>query len=167
MWARIYLDGSCWATSEGKAVGAAGCSGTGSGSGPQTKYAVRVVLASSLSNGDIHRYSDIMVSSNTKDSLVSIYSDSNVRSRVRSGFNATTKREVESGRKELVLTYRNHANERVYFQYPVKDLFMYNVSDLIESIPRDNNGPIDGAAFPITLVIETRDCFSDTDGEFM
>ena len=43
----------------------------------------------------------------------------------------------------------------------------YRIWDLIASIPRDNNGPIDGAAFPITLVIDTRDCFSATDGEFM
>ena len=82
-------------------------------------------------------------------------------------FRSETKSAVESGRKELILTYRNFTNERVYCQYLVEDLFLYRIRDLIASIPRDNNGPIDGAAFPITLVIDTRDCFSDTDGEFM
>ena len=130
-------------------------------------FAVRIVLASSLSIGNSPRSSDVVVSSNTNDSLYSIYNNSNVKARVRNGFNSETKRAVESGKKELILTYRNFTNERVYCQYLVKDLFLYRIRDLIASIPRDNNGPIDGAAFPITLVIDTRDCFAETDGEFM
>ena len=102
-----------------------------------------------------------------KGTLKTFYEDDAVQKRVRSGFSDSVADLVRNGEEELVINYRNNQNMQLYQQMPVKHLHTFKVSDLLASIPRDNNGPIAGAAFPVLLLVETREIVRERSGRFI
>jgi hypothetical protein len=91
-----------------------------------------------------------------------------VKQRVRRGFLNHIVTPVGRKEKELVLHYTNHDKATIYATYPIASLESITVKDLISSIPCNNNGPKDGAAFPITLLVDTQEVLDDTeDGTFL
>ena len=118
---------------------------------------IQFVLEQGMAMDGIRRFADVSVKANDNRSLQDLYNSEEVKTQVRNSFNNETFQAVLNGEVELVLNHKNHTTERHCQQLPVKTLDKVSVVDLIASIPRDNKGPLDGAAFPVTLCFGTRD----------
>ena len=136
-----------------EAIGSVGGSNTGSDSGTSqsTTYIVRFLLGKDMETQKQIQFADVTVKVNDERSLKDLYDSQIVKDRVRKCFDLLIAQAVTQGQKELVLNYKNHANGSVYQQFPVKHLANNKAADLIGSIPKDGDRPVDGAAYPLIL----------------
>ena len=135
----------------------------GGGSGRGTTYfSIRIELDPVESMCLDTVFYDQTKPSNSTETLEELYNAQGVRVTVRSQFRYSVRTAVRNGTRELVLEYKNHKNGAVYCVFPVRDLATVKVSDLIGSIPHNNTGPIDGAAFPIVLSLKVQSVVSLT-----
>jgi hypothetical protein len=105
--------------------------------------------------GTQERLTNIHVDSSSQETLAQLFDRDVVKQRVRNGFLVVNAHHVREGADEVILNYTNHDGSTVYATYPKDDLPSVTVADLIGSIPRDSNGPKEGAAFPVILVVSS------------
>jgi hypothetical protein len=89
-----------------------------------------------------------------KLTLLSLYDDVQVKSTVRSNFTNHVMDQMQRGGSTLKLFHRNNNDENtIHSVFSVAELGNITVDSFLASIPRNNEGPIPGAAFPIHLSI--------------
>ena len=141
----------------------------GASSSPST-YVIRIVLDASWTLTSVGQcFVDLPVKADDTGTLKDLYGDQQVKDRVRSCFNGDLEKvqDIGANRAELVLDYKNSNTGDLYCQYPVESLSNHTIQSLIQSIPSNNNGPLEGAFAPVTLYIGSRPIISPVDGVFL
>ena len=77
---------------------------------------------------------------------------------LRKGWKPGVKDDLKKGKKTIILTHTNNKNHSIqYARYRGADLQDIGVGQMWWNLPKDNNGFLDGAAFPILLMVDTKD----------
>ena len=88
-----------------------------------------------------------------------LYNHNEVMSRIRMKYTKTVAEEVKRGEKEVVLHHMNsvdRSNKTIYRTLLPSELTNVTVSDFWNSLPRNHDGVLVGAAFPVLLVVCVR-----------
>ena len=84
---------------------------------------------------------------------------------LRSGFDKSTYHAVKKGTKEPVISHCNNKDHSIqYLSVPRSTFALHTARDIIATLPKDNNGYLDGAAFPVLLLLSIEDV-PDTGGD--
>ena len=140
-------------------VGGVARGGTNGVTSQPQSFVFRFILSDSCYIGDQRpKMADILVPFDDERTLQQLYDLDEIKQNVRNGFSGSIARAVNNEMKELVLVYKNYIDlTRSYQQFSIGSLNQYKAKDIISSIPRDSNGLIAGACFPITIYIEAID----------
>ena len=81
---------------------------------------------------------------------------------LRKGWKPGVKDDLKKGKKTIILTHTNNKNRSIqYARYRGADLQDIGVGPMWWNLPKDNNGFLDGAAFPILLMVDAEDVIDD------
>ena len=143
----------------------------GKASNNPSTHVIRIVLEDSWTIGTVGEcFVDLPVNADDQRSLQDLYDQQDVKDRVRRSFDGgkqVVQAITTAKTAELVLNYKNSKTGDLYCQYPVSSLSKYTIQSLIQSIPSNNNGPLDGAFAPITLYIGSRAIVAPVNGTFL
>ena len=96
------------------------------------------------------------------ETLQTLYENDEVKKRVRKFYASTLVAAVTTKSKELVLNYKNHISFQLYHQFPFGTWGEVKVSTFLKMIPKNTEGPLQGAAHPVTLYLDAIDIANST-----
>ena len=100
---------------------------------------------------------DVQVRTDDTCTLQSIYDKSYVKAAVRRGYSKEDRDAVHKGRKHIVLEHTNHMNGQIYRSIPPMHLSTTTIQQIWKSLPFNQSGFLDGAAFPVQFNIVMRE----------
>ena len=107
---------------------------------------------------DSNRFFNFVRSINCNETLLDLWNTDDSKKTLRTGFPDSVVTAVMDGKKYLMLSHVNGIDpSRVYNSYPISKLQDYKLSDIWLGLPRDSNGFLDGAVFPVLLLLECMD----------